>query len=168
MEKSLRTIPLPAGSMARRKKSHFKQISNVHLETVPADGWASFLELTKLQDSMQFAYIDRVRISYTFDQPDSDSPGHGALFVASMDETLSSTAASNDGQIISADARHGNAGVINLPIKRRITSNQASADQESRTGFPIYLHVRQSDVDEASALYLVIETFGSFFKAESL
>ena len=155
--------------MARRRKKHFKQISNVHLETVPASGWASFLELSKLQDSMQFAYIDRVRISYTFDEPDSDKQsGHGALFVASMDETLSSTAANNDGQIISADARHGNAGVINLPIKRKITSNQASADQESRTGFPIYLHVRQSDVDEASAVYLVIETFGSFFKAESL
>ena len=154
--------------MPRRRKKHFKQISNVHLETVPAVGWASFLELTKLQDSMQYAYIDRVRISYTFDEPDTDKTGHGTLFVASMDETLSGTASNNDGQIISADARHGNAGVINLPIKRRITSNQQSADQESRTGFPIYLHVRQADVDEETSLYLVVETFGSFFKATSL
>ena len=154
--------------MARRKKKHFKMISNVHLETAPADGWASFLKLEKLQDSMQFAYVDRVRVSYSFDQPDGDSPGHGVLMVASMDEELSNTAATNDGQVISADARHGNAGVINLPIKRRITSNQTGADQESRSGFPIYLHLRQSDVDEISALYLVIETYGSFFKAESL
>ena len=156
-------------AMARKNKMH-KKISNVHLETVSEGNWSSFLRLDKLQDSMQFAYIDKVRVSYTFDEPDSNSNRMGLLFVSSMDSALDSTTpANNDGQIISSTARHGAAGVVTLPIKRRVTNNETTGlAQESRTGFPIYLHIRTADFDEATKIYLVIETFGTFFKATSL
>jgi len=157
--------------MARRRKSYFKQVSNVHIETLPdPPEWNSFLILDKIQDSMQYAYIDKVRISYVFDEPDDTLNGvRGLLFVASMDAELSATAENNDGQIISADARAGAGGVVNLPIKRRVTSNVPATDAaRSRSGSPIYLHLRPSDIDEQTKVYLVVETWGTMFNATSL
>ena len=153
----------------------FKQISNVHLETVNENDWSSFLKLEKQDPSMKSAYIDKVRISWVIATDESTDPNQGLLFVASHDSTLdSSTPSNNDGQIISASASRGGAGVVTLDIKRRITIDYDSADAailellEGSAGAPIYLHAYKADTGAAADFYLVIETFGRWFTAQSL
>ena len=161
--------------MARKKSKMFKQISNVHLETVADTDWSSFLKLEKQDPSMRSAYIDKVVISYVLDSEESTGENQGLMFVASYDSALdSSTAANNDGQIIAARARHGNAGTVTLDIKRRITIDYdgSSADTlqllQGTAGAPIFLHVHKSTTGSEENFYLVIETFGRWFSADSL
>jgi len=161
--------------MARRKSKMFKQISNVHLETVNENDWSSFLKLEKQDPSMKSAYIDKVRISWVIATDESTDPNQGLLFVASHDSALdSSTPANNDGQIIAASASRGGAGVVTLDIKRRITIDYDSADAailellEGTSGAPVYLHAYKADTGAAADFYLVIETFGRWFTATSL
>ena len=163
--------------MARRSKSRmFKQISNVHVETLAdAPDWSSFLKLEKQDPSMRSAYIDKVRISYVYNTEESSETHLGLLFVASHDSALdSSTPANNDGNIIAASASRGAGGVVSLPIQRRITTNYdgASSDTlvllEGMSGAPIWLHARQQESGSAADIYLVIETWGRWFSAESL
>ena len=161
--------------MARRKRSMFKQINNVHVETIAdAPDWSSFLKIQKDQPTRKSAYVDKVRISYVY-QTDEPTGDQGLLFVASHDSALdSSTPANNDGQIIAASANKGAAGVISLDLKRRITIDYDSADAsilellQGSTGAPIYLHVRQSESGQSAGVYLVIETWGRWLEAESL
>ena len=159
--------------MARRTKM-FKQISNVHVETVANDDWSSFLELQKQDPSMKSAYIDKVRISWCTDT-DEGLDNQGLLFVASHDTALdSNTASNNDGQIIAATASRGAAGVVTLDIKRRITTYYDGADagilglMEGTAGAPIRLHVRKADHSQDANFYFVIETYGRWFSAEAL
>ena len=168
--------PYTRGPMARRKSKMFKQISNVHVETVVDEDWSSFLKLEKQDPSMKSAYIDKVRISWVIDSDETgDAQGNGILFVASHDTALDSTTpANNDGNIIAASASRGGGGVITLDIKRRITTNYdgASSDTlvllEGMSGAPIYLHAYKSDTNQDANYYLVIETWGRWFSAESL
>ena len=155
--------------MARRKSKMFKQISNVHLETIQNDDWSSFIRYTKQQDSMTSCYIDKVRISFILGEEEAEV-NTGLLFVASMDPELDSDDPEvNDGQIISASASRGGGGVVTLPIKRRITLNNiVSAATVSQTGLPIYLHCRAATIGEQTKAYLVVETWGRWFSAESL
>ena len=155
--------------MARKKSRMFKQISNVHLETIANDDWSSFLIYQKQQDSMASAYIDKVRISFVLGEEESETQA-GLLFVASMDPALNSVDPSaNDGQIISASASRGGGGVVSLPINRRITSNfESSATHPSTSGYPVYLHVRANTLGEQTKAYLVVETWGRWFKQTSL
>ena len=159
--------------MARKQKM-FKQISNVHVETVADNDWSSFLELQKQDPAMKSAYIDKIRISWCTDT-DEGLDNQGLLFVASHDTAFdSTTAANNDGQIITASASRGAAGVVTLDIKRRITTYYDGADagilelMEGTTGAPIYLHVRKADHSQDANFYLVIETWGRWFSATSL
>jgi len=161
--------------MARRKSKMFKQISNVHLETVADQDWSSFLKLEKQDPSMRSAYVDKVRISWTLDTNETDDPNQGLLVVASYDNTLdSSTPANNDGNIIAATATRGGAGVFTLDIKRRITVDYDGADagilelMQGSAGAPIFLHARKPNTGTSSNYYLVIETFGRWFSATSL
>jgi len=162
--------------MARRKvKKMFKQISNVHVETVNENDWSSFLKLEKQDPSMRSAYIDKVRISWVIATDESTDPNQGLLFVASHDKALdSSTPSNNDGNIIAASASRGGAGVVTLDIKRRITVDYDGADVgilellEGTAGAPIYLHAYKADTGAAADFYLVVETFGRWFTAESL
>ena len=161
--------------MARRKSKLFKQISNVHVETVAESDWSSFLKLEKQDPSMRSAYIDKVRISWVLDSDESTDPNMGLLFVASHDSTLdSSTPANNDGQVIAASASRGAAGVVTLDIKRRITIDYDSADAailellEGTSGAPVYLHAYKAMTGSAANFYLVIETWGRWFSATSL
>jgi len=162
--------------MARRKvKKMFKQISNVHLETVNENDWSSFLKLEKQDPSMRSAYIDKVRISWVIATDESTDPNQGLLFVASHDKELDSTTpANNDGQVIAASASRGGAGVVTLDIKRRITVDYDGADVgilellEGTSGAPVYLHAYKADTGAAADFYLVIETFGRWFTATSL
>ena len=153
----------------------FKQISNVHLETVNENDWSSFLKLEKQDPSMKSAYIDKVRISWVIATDESTDPNQGLLFVASHDSALdSSTPSNNDGQIIAASASRGGAGVVTLDIKRRITIDYDSADAailellEGTSGAPIYLHAYKADTGAAADFYLVVETWGRWFTADSL
>ena len=161
--------------MARRKSKMFKQISNVHIESVADTDWSSFLKLEKQDPSMRSAYIDKIRISYVLNSEESTGENQGLMVVASYDAALdSTTAANNDGNVIAATARHGNAGTISLPIQRRITVDYdgASADTltllQGMSGAPIYLHLQKSTTGSTEAFYLVIETWGRWFSATSL
>ena len=165
-------IPPP---MAKRSKM-FKQISNVHVETVQDEVWSSFLKLQKQDPSMRSAYIDKVRISWVIDSDETgDAQGNGLLFVASHDNTLDSTTpANNDGNIISASASRGGGGVVTLDVRRRITIDYdgASADTldllRGSSGAPVYLHMYKSDTNQDANYLLVVETWGRWFSAESL
>ena len=158
--------------MARRRSKMYKQISNVHLEAVGDDGdWSSFMIYKKQDNSMTSAYIDKIRISWCLGEEDNpNSKQQGFLFASSLDSALDSTTPSNnDGNIISATASRGGAGVAVLDIKRRITSNESQhSTQESTAGWPIYLHVRSSQIGEPTEVYLIVETWGRWFSATSL
>jgi len=163
--------------MARRRASKmFKQISNVHVETVISQDWSSFLKLEKQDPSMKSAYIDKVRISWVLNTDEgSDAQGNGILFVASHDKALNSTTPSvNDGNIIAASASRGGGGVVTLDVKRRITIDYDSDDADilellqGSAGAPIYLHAYKSNTGQQAGFYLVVETWGRWFKAESL
>ncbi len=175
VEKSLRTTLYAPLNMARRKSKMFKQISNVHLETIAIQDWSSFLKLEKQDPSMKSAYVDKVRISWVLDTDESTDPNEALLFVASHDKELdSSTPSNNDGQVIAASASRGGGGVISLDIKRRITIDYDGADVgilellEGTSGAPIYLHARKATTGSAANYYLVIETWGRWFTATSL
>ncbi len=154
----------------------FKQISNVHVETVADDDWSSFLKLEKQDPSMKSAYIDKVRISFVIDSDEgADAAGQGLLFVASHDNALDSTTpANNDGNIICASASRGGGGVVSLDIRRRITVDYDGADSavldlmRGTSGAPIFLHVYKSDTNQNAHVYMVVETYGRWFTAESL
>ena len=162
--------------MARRRKNRmFKQISNVHVETVAENDWSSFLKLEKQDPSMKSAYIDKIRISWVLDSDESTDPNLGLMVVASHDSALDSTTpANNDGQIIAASANRGAAGVLTLDIKRRITIDYDSADAsilellEGTAGAPVYLHAYKAATNSAANYYLVVETWGRWFSATSL
>ena len=163
-------------AMARRKSRMFKQISNVHIETVVDDDWSSFLKLEKQDKSMRSAYIDKVRISWTLNTDEgADNAGTGVLFVASHDKALdSSTASNNDGNIICASASRGGGGVVTLDVKRRITVDYDSDESsilellQGTSGAPIWLHIRKSVTNQNAGIYLVVETYGRWFEATSL
>jgi len=161
--------------MARRKSKMFKQISNVHVENISDNDWSSFLKLEKQDPSMTSAYIDKVRISWVSTTELSTSGGGvGLLFVASHDIALnSSTPSLNDGNIIAVSATRGGGGVVTLDIKRRITladvaDTEIRALLEGSTGAPVWLHAHKSTTGGAQNFYLVIETYGRWFKATSL
>ena len=161
--------------MARRKTRMFKQISNVHLETVSVQDWSSFLKLEKQDPSMKSAYIDKVRISWVLDSDESTDPNEALLFVASHDKALdSSTPANNDGNIIAASAVRGGGGVTTLDIRRRVTVDYDGTDAgvlsllEGTSGAPIWLHAYKSNTGSPGNYYLVIETYGRWFSATSL
>jgi len=155
--------------MARKRRSNFKLVSNVHLETIANNDWSSFLQLEKQNDTLKSAWIEKVRISWVAGQEETEV-NTGLLFVASMDPALNSvTPSENDGQVISASASRGGAGVVTLDIRRRVLENgTATAVHPSRTGLPIFLHVRSADIGETTSAYLVVETWGRWHKATSL
>ena len=153
----------------------FKQISNVHLESISEGDWSSFLKLDKQDPSMKRAYIDKVRISWVLNSiEDTKGAAQGLLFVASHDSALNSTTPSaNDGNIITATATRGGAATATLSIKRSIDMSYDGADAgvlellEGSNG-PIYLHAYKAQTSGAANFYLVIETYGRWFSAESL
>ena len=144
----------------------FKTVSNVHVESVANAAWSSILRLDKMQDSFSSAYIEKVRISFVSGEDDADD-NQAWLFVSSLDDSMSATAANNDGQVISASATSGAGGVVVLPIKRRVTSNETPVGT-SESGNPIYIHIRAAAVGAEQKAYMVIETWGRFHKATSL
>ncbi len=152
-----------------RKKKNFKLVSNVWLETINNDDWSSFLQIEKANDSLVSAWVDKVRISFVAGEEETEV-NTGLLFVASMDPELNSTTPSeNDGQVIAASASRGGGGVVTLDIKRRIDENgTATAVHPSRTGLPIFLHVRSAILGESTKAYMVVETWGRWHKATSL
>lgn len=164
--------------MARRRKNRmFKQISNVHVETVAdAPDWSSFLKIEKQDAAMKSAYVDKVRISWVLNTDEgTDNAGTGLLFCASHDNALdSSTPANNDGQVIYASASRGGAGVVTLDIKRRITMDYDGADAsvlellKGSSGAPVFLHIRKAKKNQALDCYMIIETYGRWFEATSL
>ena len=119
-----------------------------------------------MQDSFSSAYIEKVRISFVLNEEEAE-PNTGLLIVASLDNVLSATAATNDGQIIAATATRGGGGVLSLPIQRSIRNN-ASVANSSQAGDPIYLHARAATIGETTSVYMVIETWGRWHKVESL
>ena len=152
--------------MADSKRSMFKTISNVHLETLPDQTWNSCLRVDKMQDSFNSAYVDKIRISFVLNQEETE-PNVGLMFATSLDDTLSATASSNDGKIISASATNGPAGVVVLPVKRSVRSNETPSDT-SEAGNPIYVHLRGVAIGESTTVLMVIETWGRWHKATSL
>jgi len=161
--------------MARKRARMFKQISNVHVETVAEADWSSFLKLDKQDPSMKRAYIDKVRISWVLDSVESPAgAAQGLLFVASHDNALSSsTPSDNDGNIIAATATRGAAATATLNIQRSIDMSYDGADASIRellegSSGPIYLHCYKADTGGSANFYLVVETWGRWFSAESL
>jgi len=150
----------------KRTNNHFKTVSNVHVETLPDRTWNSCLRIDKMQDSFNSAWVDKVRISFVYDSEESE-PNVGLLFATSLDDTLSGTASDNEGAIISASASQGPAGVVSLPVKRSVRSNETPGDT-SEAGNPIYVHLRGVAIGEAANILMVIETWGRWHKATSL
>jgi len=124
--------------------------------------------IEKQNDSLTSAWVEKCRISFVLGQEETEV-NTGLLFVASMDPELNSTTPSaNDGQVIAASASRGGGGVVTLDIKRVIHENgEATAATPSRTGLPIWLHVRAADIGETTQAYLVVETWGRWHKAVS-
>ena len=161
--------------MAKKKSKMFKQISNVHVEQVQDTDWSSFLKLEKQDPSMRSAYIDKIRISWCLNTAETNGENEGLIFVASHDNALnSSTPSVNDGNVISATASRGAAGVATLPIARRITIDYDGSDAgvlellEGSAGAPIYLHAYKANTGSTADYYMVIETWGRWFSATSL
>ena len=162
--------------MARRKSKMFKQVSNVHLETVNVQDWSSFLKLEKQDPTMRSAYVDKIRISWVLDTDEGTDPNEALLFVASHDSALDSTTpANNDGQIIAASASRGGGGVVTLDLKRRITVNYDGSLAgttgellEGLSGAPIFLHAYKSNTGSGGSYLLVIETWGRWLSVEAL
>jgi len=163
--------------MARKSRS-FKQVSNVHIESVAQQDWSSFLKIQKQNDSLKSAYVEKVRISWILDS-DENQADNGILFVASTDDALDSSIgggeSANDGAIISASASRGGGGVVTLDIRRRIEDNYTGSNVEvmkllKGSGVaPIYLHMRNSTTGGGTVnYYLVVETWGRWHEAESL
>ena len=160
-------------NMAKKKSKRkmYKQVSNVHIEAVTDGEWSSFMIYKKQENSMTSAYIDRVKISWVLNQEDNpNSKLQGFLFASSLDSALdSSTAGNNTGNIISCTGVNGGGGVAYLDIKRRIISNESQhSTTESTAGWPIYLHVRSSEIGEDTSLYVVVESYGRWFEATDL
>ena len=163
--------------MARRNRM-FKQVSNVHVESVSDNDWSSFLKLEKQDASMKSAYVDKVRISWVIDTDEgSDAAGNGLIFCASHDDALDSTTpGNNDGNIICATASRGGGGVVTLDIKRRITMDYVGSNAEVQklltgsSGAPVHLHMYRTATGTTSPAnyYLVIETYGRWLEATSL
>jgi len=158
------------------RKTMEKQVSLMHVEVIADQDWSSILKISKQEDSSRFAYVDRVRISWTLDSDEgTDNAGMGFMFVASTDNALNSAVpSSNDGQIISASASRGGGGVVTLPIKRRITTNYEGSDAQvllmlagSGTA-PIYIHAYKSDTNQSANLFVVAEVWGHYHEAQSL
>jgi len=151
-----------------KKRKNFKLVSNVHLETIANNDWSSFAMIEKQNDSLTSAWVEKVRISFVLGQEETEV-NTGLLFVASMDPALNSvTPSENDGQIISASASRGGGGVATLDVRRRIEENgTATSVHPSRTGLPIWLHVRAADIGETTSAYLVVETWGRWHKVTS-
>ena len=119
-----------------------------------------------MQDSFNSAYVEKVRISFVLNQEETE-PNVGLMFASSLDDTLSGTASANDGRIISASASNGAAGVVTLPIKRSVRSNETPSDT-TEAGNPIYIHLRGVAIGESTTVLMVIETWGRWHKATSL
>ena len=150
-----------------KSRTLFKTTTNVHAESIANADWSSFLRLDKLQDSFKSAYVDKVRISYISGEDDV-TDNQGWLFCASLDDALdSSTPSNNDGQIIGSTAGRGAGGVVVLPVKRTITSNE-TASNETGSGFPIYCHVRAAVTGNTQKLYMVVEVMGRLHRATAL
>ena len=149
-----------------KPKTMFKTVSNMHAEILPDRSWNSFLRIDKMQDSFNSAYVEKVRISFVQNSEETE-PNVGFLFAASLDDTLSSTPALNDGAIICASAVGSPAGVVTLPIKRSVRSNETPSDT-SEAGNPIYIHLRGVALGESTTVLMVIETWGRWHKATSL
>ena len=161
--------------MARKRSKMYKQISNVHVESVSDTDWSSFLALDKQDKSMRSVYIDKIRISWCLNSAETNGENEGLIFVASHDNALdSSTPANNDGNVISATASRGAAGVVTLPIGRRITVDYDGADAsilqllQGTSGAPIYLHAYKANTGSTADYYMVVETWGRWFSATSL
>ena len=152
--------------MAKSRKPMFKTVSNMHVEVLPDRTWNSFLRIDKMQDSFNSAYVDKVRISYIYDSEESETQA-GLMFVASLDNALSATPATNDGQMIASSAHNGAGGVVTLKIERTVRSNEIVTDS-SQSGDPIYLHLRGVAIGESQNILLCVETFGRLQKATSL
>ena len=163
------STPSTPQSIMARKRRNFKLVSNVHTETIANNDWSSFLKIEKANDSLVSAWVDKVRISFIASEEEAEV-NTGLLFVASMDPELnSSTPSENDGQVISASASSRGSGVVTLDIKRRIEENGTPTSvHPSRTGLPIFLHVRSANLGEQTGAYLVVETWGRWHKCESL
>ena len=160
--------PLHPVAMAR-KRSMFKLVSNVHTESIANNDWSSFAKILKSNDSLTSAWVDKVRISFVASEEEAEV-NTGLIFVASMDPALdSATPANNDGQIICATASSRGSGVVTLDIKRRIDENGTPTSvHPSRTGLPIFLHVRSANLGETTGALMVVETWGRWHKVESL
>ena len=159
--------------MARRRSKMFKQINNMHIETVADSDWSSFLKLDKQQLGMTSVYIDKVRISYVVAQEEAEV-AQGMLFVASHDDALdSSTPGNNSGNIIAASASRGGGGVVTLNIRRKIDLDYDGSDADilellKGSNGPIYLHCHSAELGEETKILVVVETWGRWFKAEVL
>ena len=149
-----------------KKRTLFKTVSNVHVESIANATWSSILRLDKMQDSFNSAYVEKVRISFVSGEDDSDE-NQAWLFCSSLDDTMSATAANNDGQVISASATSGAGGVVTLPVKRSVRSNETPSGT-SEAGNPIYIHIRAAATGAEQKAYMIIETWGRFHKATAL
>ena len=151
--------------MAKRKM--FKELTNCHLEGLGSDGnWNLFATIDKQQTQLTSAYLDKVRISYMLYDIPTGTTGlpsdAGIMFVASIEDTLDSTTASNnDGKIFASSAGRLPGGVVSLDIKRSIKSN---AEEIGRADGPIYLFVRNTDGMTTTNALLTVETHGRWTK----
>ena len=147
--------------MARRKSKMYKQLSIAKYENLGDGGsWNNICLLRKQEAGFTSAYIDKIRISYILDGDDgiTDVDKAGVLWCVSNKETLSGTDASNSGYLISSSAGRLQAGVVTLPVGRRVTDN----DFDSNSGHnALMVHARATDTGtETPSLTMIIEAWG--------
>ena len=110
--------------MAKKRKM-FKQLSFLETENIGHTGAANAVcYLSKQQDQLVSAFVDKVRISYLLDVTDSSTGGElynnlGIIFTVTTNDSAYSV-----DEIVSASASRGNGGVCTIQVDRRILDNE--------------------------------------------
>ena len=152
----------------------YKSIANLHVEdTGQVGAWNSFLKINKQENtqSQSGGTIDKIRISYILRDRttgNASSGSCGALFAASINDTLSATPSANNNVIMASSASRLGGGVVTLNLdKYKVRDN---AEDLGRKDGPIWLFVKTTDLDSTdnTELELIVETHGRWITTQAL
>jgi len=152
----------------------YKTLNNCFIEDAgQAGNWNSFLKINRQADlqSQSSGVVSKVRISYIQQDQTTDAANGraGIMFVASINDTLSSTAAEdNDDYIMAATAGRLEGGVLTLNLDNyRIRDN---AEDLGRKDGPLWIFCRTTDLDSTdnTEVSMVIETHGRWITTSTI
>ena len=150
----------------------YRTTNNCFVEDLGEQGnWNSFLKITKQNDlqSQGAATLKKVRISYLHRDEAASATQSGIMFVASTNDTLSSTnAEANDDYIMASWGGRLDGGVATLNLydyKIRDT-----VEDLGRKDGPIWLFARTTDLSTSDNIEVIlsIESHGRWITTETL